>query len=142
MQIKCETEKHEESGSIIDENGSTNQNPSGESEMSLSSTNQLIIGVVVVAVVLILLISFIIICKKRKRKSKLVWKIFQKLFVPNILGAEVNDIATNIQNHQWKQTPTTRPLPALPNAVQYNKKDRLSLDHKNNLMYKLGYKNW
>ena len=111
MQIKCETEKHEETG-------------------SLSSTNQLIIGVVVGAVVLLLLISFItyfmIISKKRKRKSKSFWKFFQKLFVPNILGVEVNDIATNIQNHQWKQAPTTRPLPALPNAVQYDKKGRLS----------------
>ena len=72
MQIKCETEKPEESGSITDENGLTNPNPSGESEMSLSSTNQLIIGVVVGAVILLLLISFIIICRKRKRKSKLV----------------------------------------------------------------------
>ena len=133
MQIKCETEKHEESGSITDENGSTNQDSSGKSAISLSSTNQLIIGVVVGAVVLLLLISFIIICKKRKRKSKSVWKFFQKFFVPIILGAEVNDIATNIQNHQWKQTPTTRPLPALPNAVQYDKKDRLSLDHRNEL---------
>jgi len=81
MQIKCDTEKHEESGSIIDKNGSTNQNPttnpidkSGKSEMRLSSTNQLIIGVVVGAVVLLLLISFItyfmIISKKRKIKSK------------------------------------------------------------------------
>ena len=69
MEIKCETEKHEESGSITDGNESKNQN-SSEIEISLSSTDQLIIGVVVGAVVLLLLILvIIIICKKRKRKG-------------------------------------------------------------------------
>ena len=69
MEIKCEMEKHEESGSITDGNESKNQNLS-EIEISLSSTDQLIIGVVVGAVVLLLLILVtIIICKKRKRKG-------------------------------------------------------------------------
>ena len=69
MEIKCETEKHEEPGSITDGNESKNQN-SSEIEISLSSTDQLIIGVVVGAVVLLLLILVtIIICKKRKRKG-------------------------------------------------------------------------
>ena len=70
MEIKCETEKHEESGSITDGNGSTNQKSSENSEISLSSTDQLFIGVVIGAVVLLLLILVtIIICKKRKRKG-------------------------------------------------------------------------
>ena len=80
MELKCETEKHEESGSITDGNKSTNQNSSENSEITLSSTDQLFIGVVIGAVVLLLLILvLIIICKKRKKRL-IILKFFQNIF--------------------------------------------------------------
>ena len=70
MEIKCGTEKQEESGSITEEHGSTNQHSSEESEKRLSSTDQLIIGVVFGALVLLLLILVSIwYCKRRKTKG-------------------------------------------------------------------------
>ena len=71
MEIKCGTEKQEESGSITEEHGSTNQHSSEESEKSLSNTNLTIIGTVFVGALLLLVLILVTIwyCKKRKRKG-------------------------------------------------------------------------
>jgi len=85
---------------------SADQNSSGEDKISLSSEDQLIVGVVIGVVVLMLAILVtMVICMKKKRK-----------------GVELNDIATNIKSHQWKQTPRTGPLPSLPNEVYIDEK--------------------
>ena len=67
--------------------------------------------------------------QEAKKKRLIILKFFQNIFF-KISGIEVNPIAKNIQNHQWKQTPATRPLPSLPNAGQYDKKGRFSLAYK------------
>ena len=114
MEIKCEEEI--EVGNIAE-----------SKEIALSNSDRLIIGVVLGSVLFLLLVLItIIICKKRKQNGNLPISIrnISLLNKSDVLGMEdIKNIATNIQNHQWKQAPQTRPLPAVPKPGNYDLKE-------------------
>ena len=140
MEFKCEEENIEELANITEDEG-----------IALSNTDRLIIGVVVGSVLFLLLILItIIVCKKRKQRGNATKRMMMTdidddvgdklemspVMVTNYpylitkelsyatLGVEdVDNMAANIKNHQWKPAPKSRPLPALPKAYKYDEKD-------------------